>query len=887
MSATAVEARAAGGAGEWPLVGRSGELRLLSGLLSRGDGQGIVIAGPAGVGKTRLATECLTQAERSGLATAHTTATRAASGLAFGAVAPLLPATETATGAADRSELLRRFAAALAERAGGRRIVYLVDDAHLLDDSSATLIYQLAATGAAIIVATVRPREQAPEPVVALWKDGLLDRLELGGLDGEAMEELLAHVLGGPVDGAAVARLAARCEGNVLFLKELVLGALASGALACDGGLWRLVGALAPSERLVELVETRLASLDDADRAMLEAVALGEPLGTAELAVVGDVNRAESLERQGLLQSELDGRRLRFRLAHPLHGEVLRGRISALRGRGLARVLAEALEATGAAREDDTLRVATWRLGVGGADPDVMLAAATTAVERRYDFPLAERLARAALDSGAGFPAAVMAAQLTSLSGRGAEAEAELAVLAEEAADDDARGLVAAMRLDNFRYLGRFDEALRVAREAAATLASPEWRDELTAKRAGLLLDTEGPAAATVVTETLRPQTSGRALVWVCLYSAFALGRVGQVEAAAAAATQGLEANAALTGRPLQWPPGVLRLARSEALVFAGRLEEAESLAADEYRQAVTDGSIDAQAYAAWQRAKILLAHGRVEAAARHGREAAALLRQLRRRVLLRDCLVPLAHAEALRGEPARAAAVLAELNGLNLPPSRWTGVDLLQARAWPAVAAGDLPAGRRFLEEAVGLGAEVGDKVGEAAALHDLARLGRARAVADRLSAVAAGIDGELAGARAAHAGALRRGDPDALGAVSTAFEGMGALLLAAEAAADAAVALRRRGDPRAAAVAERRAGGLADRCEGATTPALQAVETRSLLTPAEREVALLAVAGRSNKEIADRLGHSVRTVENRLHRIYEKLGVSGRAELGSVLEG
>jgi DNA-binding CsgD family transcriptional regulator len=885
MTTTVAEPLAPGGA-DWPLVGRTGELRLLTGVLSRKDVRGIVVAGPPGVGKTRLAVECLAQAERSGLATARTTATRAASALTFGAVAPLLPAGETAPGTADRAELLRRFAAALAERAGGRRLVYLVDDAHLLDDASATLIYQLAATGAALIVSTVRSRESAPEAVTALWKDGLLDRLELSGLDGEGLEELLTDVLGGPIDRAAVARLATRCEGNVLFLRELVLGALARGALANDGGLWRLVGPLAPSERLVELVEARLGSLDDTDRALLEVVAVAETLGAAELAALGDLSRAETLERQGLLQSALDGRRLRFRLVHSLHGEVLRGRISALRGRSLARSLADAIEATGARREDDVLRLATWRLDAGGADPDVMLAAATIA-RRHYDYGLAERLARAAVDAGAGFPAAVMAAQLTSTAGRGVEAEAELAALAAEAADDDARGLVATIRMDNFRYLARFEDAVRVAEDAAAAVTDPGWRDELAAKRAGLLLDTEGPAAASVLSESLRPQATGRALVWSCLHSAFSLARVGRLEVAAAAAVQGLEANAELVPRTLQWPPGVLLLARSEAMGLAGRLQEAEALAAGEYRQAVDSGSIDAQAYAAWQLAKNLLAQGRVEAAARHGREAAALLRQLRRRVLLRDCLVPLTTAEALRGQAARAVADLAELDGLEVTPSRWTGVDLLQARAWSAVAAGDVPTARGFLEEAAALGAKIGDRVGEVAALHDLARLGQAKAVADRLGGVAGDIDGELAAARAAHTRALAAGDHEGLSATSAAFEAMGALLLAAEAAADAGVALRRKGNPRAAGTAERRAAALAERCEGAMTPALQAVETRALLTPAEREVALLAAGGRANRDIADALGLSLRTVENRLHRIYEKLCVAGRAELAAALEG
>ena len=56
--------------------------------------------------------------------------------------------------------------------------------------------------------------------------------------------------------------------------------------------------------------------------------------------------------------------------------------------------------------------------------------------------------------------------------------------------------------------------------------------------------------------------------------------------------------------------------------------------------------------------------------------------------------------------------------------------------------------------------------------------------------------------------------------------------------------------------------------------------------LTPREREIATLAAGGASNREIAERLVVSVRTVENTLQRIYGKLGIRNRAELAGVLQ-
>ncbi|MBI2704821.1 MAG: helix-turn-helix transcriptional regulator [Actinobacteria bacterium] len=113
-----------------------------------------------------------------------------------------------------------------------------------------------------------------------------------------------------------------------------------------------------------------------------------------------------------------------------------------------------------------------------------------------------------------------------------------------------------------------------------------------------------------------------------------------------------------------------------------------------------------------------------------------------------------------------------------------------------------------------------------------------------------------------------------------------MGSLLLAAEAAADAARAFRRASRSRDATAASARSRHLAARCEGARTPALLLTETAAPLTRREREVAVLASKGMSSKEIAERLYLSVRTVDNHLSRAYEKLGVTGRDGLASVAD-
>jgi len=48
---------------------------------------------------------------------------------------------------------------------------------------------------------------------------------------------------------------------------------------------------------------------------------------------------------------------------------------------------------------------------------------------------------------------------------------------------------------------------------------------------------------------------------------------------------------------------------------------------------------------------------------------------------------------------------------------------------------------------------------------------------------------------------------------------------------------------------------------------------------------VAFLAASGRSNRRIAEEI-LSLRTLENYLHRVYEKLGIAGRSDLAAALQ-
>jgi DNA-binding CsgD family transcriptional regulator len=648
-----------------------------------------------------------------------------------------------------------------------------------------------------------------------------------------------------------------------------------------EGGIWRLRGAQAPSDRLIELVEARLAGLDPAERELLELLSFGEPLGAAELTALAEPALAEHLERRALLSSGMNGRRIEVRLAHPLYGEVLRARLPALRIRSIVRSLADAVEATGARRREDTLRVASWRLLGGGGRPDVMLAGSWEA-RWRYDFPLAERLARAAVDAGAGFDAQLLAAQLASLQGRAEDAETELAALAAAAEGDEQHSLVALTRIDNsVIFAGQHDE-LRFLDEVESVVTDPVWRDELEGKRLALLQQRTTPRVFVEAAEALLKRASGGALAFISLPAGWSLGRLGRIGEALDITARGKAARLTAT-TPQPWYPWWQDWIAGHSLIWAGRLDEAEEIASAHYRQALADGSTEGQGAFADFLAYIAVERGHVQTAARRAREAAALNQQLGRPIMVRFAYVHGSLALALAGDGAAGARFLAALDAMEVPALFFDRADVLQARAWVAAANGHLREAHEHLEAAARLG-DQGDPVGAASALHGLARLGWAAEVHERLADLVGEIEGPMGPARADHAAALVGSDPARLEQASRDFEAMGADLLAAEAAADAAVAWRRSGHARQATAAQHRAALVGGRCEGAVTPALRSIEARVRLTAAERETAVRAAAGASNKQIASELHLSVRTVENRLQRVYDKLGVKGRSGLPDV---
>ena len=864
----------------WPLVGRREELEFIERLLTRRGGRGVILAGAAGVGKTRLAAEGLEVARALGFATSLAIGTNAAANLPFGALAHLLP--QEIPSGPDRDNVLRFMANAVIERSDSRRSVLGVDDAHLLDDHSAALLHYLALTEQAFLVLAIRTGEPAPDPLVQLWKDQVCERLELLPLSREETAELLEAALGSQVDGATSHRLWQVTRGNPLFLREVVLGALEAGNLVQTDGLWRWIGSVALSPRLTEVLGLRLSGLEAEERDVLEFVALGEPIEFGILESLTSPVALRRLERRGLLEQTSQGRRVRVRPSHPLYGEILRAEVTPARGMTIHAALAEALERSGTGSPDDLLRIAAWRLAAGQLGNPATLAQAAQLALSLFDYRLAERAARAATEAGAGFETSHVLA--TALVGQGKfdEAEGLLANLVSAAMDEAQRTQAVLTRANNlFWDLGREDEAFQAIEAAEGVVTDPVLRDDLAAGRAYLLFVAGRlePAIEIGLTVLDHPTASDRAV-------ASAIGAAGEgliYGGRPEAGLRVLDRNWDRARTALQYFAfGAVALSGYRMLVslFAGRLIEGARDAEQAHRQALDGGQDWVAAYTAGNTGMLLRAQGRASSATRSLKQAVVVLGESdvvgQRSVFMAD----LAYGLALVGDCVVAEETLSAADASRVAGHRVADGWFLLPRIWIAACRGETSAAIAEGLRVADLLSSSGLRAQEATALHDVARLGAPERVAERLVRLAESCDGPLIPAFARHTTALVARDALALEEISHDFEDMGALLLAAEAAAEASHAHRDVGSSRRA-LAAARARTLADLCEGARTPALTDIEEPLPLTRREREVAALAARGLTNQEIAERLVVSVRTVGNHLHSAYAKLEVTGRDEL------
>ncbi|WP_041302310.1 helix-turn-helix transcriptional regulator [Mycolicibacterium rhodesiae] len=859
-----------------PLAGRDGELstirRALSGV---GKYSGVVIVGAAGVGKTRLAREVLTRAEAAGERTNWIVGTESARALPLGAFTALI-----SDPIADPMPNVRHVINSFVAQQRQGRIVVGVDDAHLLDGLSAHVVHQLAHSRSARLVVTLRAGTEPPDAITALWKDGLLTRLDLEPLTVEATHAMIEAAVDGVVDARSARRFWKLTGGNALFLHQLVNDQVAAGRMRLMAGVWMWDGDVAVSQSISDMVGRQLHELTPEVALVVDTLSQCEPLALDVLCDLVGRGDLESAERMHLITIERAGDRLMARLAHPLYGELRRAGagemyLSKIRGR-----LAQRLAADPDADSQATVRRALLALESDlPPDPQLCLEAAQYAMTL-LDLDLADRFATSAASAGAPNALAVRAVNLLLL-GRGPQAEEVLRAIGEDGAEGAYQW--ATLRAANMIWmLGRCNDAAALLgdlppdpeapADAAARMAVEACVDAVSARcdvaaekataalDSGLLSDFHAMMASVALTMALGALGSGDDLTTVA-------------QAAVDRAITSFQAS-----HMRFWFGSVY----ARACRLTGRTDECVAMVGQ-----LADSAREAPSLAYANLASLMgvaeLMRGNVRDAVKFLHEALAGVERHSVRTGLRPatCFL-LAEAHAKLGEAEAARAAIAEAQSCVPPDFLFMQTALSIATGWSLAANGCINEAITAVQAAAVQARQRSQPTHELACMQAAAQFGDASGAA-RARELADELDLPLAEAVARHMESLATNDGEGLLLASSEYQAIGDRATAADVAAQAAVAFtkdqqRKRG-LWAAAVAKE----LSDACGGLCTPALRSPASQPL-TGRQREIVELVLAGMSNRQIADQLVMSVRSVEGHVYRACQRVGASSREELASI---
>ena len=830
--------------------------------------------GAAGVGKTEIARTVArrhTHGDPKALSR-WVAGTSSASHIPFGVLSHLVEV----SGAGESAALLRTARETLCGGIDERRLLIAIDDAHHLDTLSATLVHQLAVSSGVRLVLTVREGEPAPDAVTALWKDGLLARVDVEPLAQDEATTLLEAVLGGPLETSSAANIYAASEGNPLYLRHLVDGALHSGSLKLVEGVWQLRGVIPLSSHLSTLIRRHLDDMSAPVREVLEYLAIEEPLALPDLAAVTSLDAIEQAEAAGAVTVTERAGATVVHPGHPLYTECVRASMGQLIGRRLRTTLVAQLNTRPPEHVSDRLRLAALALGTDAALPPADLVISAYEAMRLGDLILGEKFARGALDRGEGLAARLPLAHSLAWQGRGQECEDVLAAVDPDTMSDwDLVGWVLPKVANQFWMVADSQAAVDLLDGVRARISDPELRSCPDAMAATFALNVGDPhRAIAMAAEVLNlPTAQDLAVAWAAAASTLASARIGRFADVPGLAERSL--NAQHTGL-LRFTIGLGQI--TTALMNCDGAE-AERLARhylrfSEFQQpgrAIGD---------------VLLAHALVARGALN--DAAALLRQSAAALTSTGyswgplALMVLAQVHGQHGDSGLAAQALERAEATHNMRSELYAPELALGRAWTLAAARDVRGAMAAARDAVSIAESSGQLAVALRAVLDGVRLGDTR-LADTAARIGGRLDCALAPLVLTYARHLADGNAAGLDLVAEEFASCRFTHVAADAAAQAAVL--HAGKRALELKSKNRAAELALLCDSPSTPALDRVLNPLPLTDRELEIGVMVAEGLSNKAIADRLHVSVRTVEGHIYRSCTKLDVPDRAMLAAAI--
>lgn len=840
--------------------------------------RGIVLSGSAGVGKTRLAREAVARCGPRNARQHWIIGTASARGIPLGAFAHI-----ASNFGPDPLRRVREVIAGLIGTARDGEVVIGVDDAHLLDDLSAFTVHQLATRRLATVIVTIRSGESPPDAITALWKDMHLERLELQPLSQSEIASLLEQVLDGTVDSGSAQRLWRYTQGNSLYLRHLLESEVNAGRMTRRSGVWLWDGHPRLSPTLTELLAARLAQVPATVRDVLDALAVAEPLDADVLAAVTDAHALAEAESLGLANVDSGVRPAVVRLAHPLLGEVRRAaeslRLRRLRGR-----IAGELARKDSTDPRDLVRRATLTIDSDlQPDPAFLLGAAAAAMQL-LDHRLAEMLAEHAVAAGGGPEARIVHAMAITWQERGAEAETILADLAEQSSGP-MRTQIAILRALNFAVV--LGQLSNVERELEMLPADDEFAQAIdTALRA--LIDLERghseaavEAAYAACADSPEGDIAQILLAWVLVAGLADLGRIDELEPAANSGYAIADRSAGVSH--LRHPVAFLH---AYGYRLAGALTRLDAVIAR-----IRHDTRDIPFEESWHSVRVgmsAMSRGALDDASRSLREAVAYLGTGDSGRMMK-CFGRswLTTVTAMAGRATDARRELDQIEWwAEDPDACMVDAEKSITEAWVFAAEGAVSQAISIIREAASREGDRGRSAWELVLLQTATQFGD-RTTACRLAELTGVVQGPRAGAAAAHAAALAAGDGDGLIDASRRYEAFGDRLAAADAAAHAVLAYQHAGRRGAAMSASAAAQRLAAECQGAQTPALRAAATLQPFTARQREIISLAARGLSNKQIAERLTMSTRSIEGHLFRASQRVGANSREQLIGILQG
>ena len=916
-----------------PIRGRAGELKVIGALVTalvQGRGGVLVIEGPPGIGKSRLLTEVMALADKSGVRTLFGEAFEYQQTVPFFSLFMATLRADPPVGDADalrrlggsadlRYWVVHDLADAIHAAAAQTPLAIVLEDIHWADNGTLLALRSLATARPdvpVLWVLTARTGAGGPavQETLSVLQRADAAVVRVAAMSPGAVADMVCDAVRANADESLL-NLAAKAHGNPFLVGELVGGLGEEGRLNVSGGravasghgLPRRLGA--GMQQRLDLLSTGAGEVVRVAAVLPDRFSAGLLAAMLERQPASLMSAVEEAVRADLLVE--DGEQLRFR--HDLLREATR--------QSLPQSLRRAME-----RQSASIML---RMGAAPAEVATQLARSAEPGDREAIGALRQ------------------AAQSVGHSDASAAADLSKRALELLAADDAEHGLLVAETVGLLNRASRYPEAEELAVAALSEVASPQEEAEIrlrlpTLNKHSTQRRVEENRRALQLGD-ISEVTRARHLAWLAynltLHDQRGERRAAANEAAAAAASTGdLEATilADLTlallddgegyaGRAVRRLEELCALARASdvtaahdlaanhyALLLAvvGRLDDAAAQVADGTEQARREGNAMALDIWATIDGVVHLAAGRLSAARaateslpRPERTGVTELDMIRMVILAevavrtddRTCCsrwsmtratpTPLAHLWYDRGA-AHVLALAAWQRDDVHDAMRWLGdITLFGSPIWPQVL------------DRVILGARVASAAGDAGLR---ARVLQATDLLERERPAIPLFTGVAGYAR----GILER-DAQALVAAAEVLHSSSRPLLYAAAAEDAGAELARADHPDEAldqlnaafdtylhheALADARRVGRELRRLGVERRIVSQPRAKTgwdSLTDSELTVVNLIAQGVTNRDVATQLHLSLHTVKNHVHNAFAKLGINSRAQLTQLMRG